>query len=552
MRERRRFISGLAALAAAATLGRSASVLAAPRAELKVELARPAVAAGQEVMVDVTVTTFDGSDPRLSGGGISPTATPYSGSTQQEVLVAQGADWSFLDDGSDQGASDIVLGNAGYGPAHWKHPDFDDAGWASGPAPLGYGVISGRDLATTIGYGPSGSDKHITTYFRHSFSVTGASRFLSLTLRVMRDDGAIVYLNGREVARSDFPAGTTVVGSETLAVGVSGSPEGVFHTFAVPVDRLVEGINTLAVEVHNASPTSSDLGLDLELAGLATAVSDVIAIADDTLIRARALDAGEWSALDEALFLVGSRAEDLYVSELMFHPAPGGAEYLEIANRGSVTHALADLCLSGGIDFDFAASTATHIAPGERLVLVRDTAAFTTAYPGVSFAGEYDGALNNGGDTFSLEQSDATVLWTVSYGDDAPWPGGTDGGGHSLVYVTGDPNSASSWRPSVATGGNPAATDSIALQPGEDLIDYAGVVLAAGMSGELAITTTAGTDEAAVQPEWSSDMVTWTSAGLSIASRSPDAEGHVRETWLLDAVQTSERVFFRATVTERR
>jgi len=166
------------------------------------------------------------------------------------VLVAAGSTWRYLDDGSDQGAA-------------WREPDFDDSGWASGPAQLGYGD---GDEATVVSYGGDAENKYITTYFRHSFDVEDASIFESLTLRVLRDDGAVIYLNGTEVFRTNMPDGATSY--ETLAAStVSGDDESAFFTTGVDPGLLDDGPNVLAVEIHQGAVTSSDISFDLELRG---------------------------------------------------------------------------------------------------------------------------------------------------------------------------------------------------------------------------------------------------------------------------------------------
>jgi hypothetical protein len=107
------------------------------------------------------------------------------------VLVPTTAVWRYLDNGSNQGTV-------------WRSTTFSDATWKSGAAELGYGD---GDEATTVSYGPSSSAKFITTYFRRAFSVTNASAFTNLSLRVIRDDGVVVYLNNTEVFRSNMPTG---------------------------------------------------------------------------------------------------------------------------------------------------------------------------------------------------------------------------------------------------------------------------------------------------------------------------------------------------------
>ena len=174
------------------------------------------------------------------------------------VLVPTGSAWRYLDDGSDQGAA-------------WREPDFDDSAWASGPAQLGYGD---GDEATVVSYGGDAGNKYITTYFRHSFDVADASipsltlrtSFESLTLRILRDDGAVVYLNGTEVFRTNMPGGA--IGYHTLAASaIGGSDESRFFAAAVDPDILHDGSNVLAVEIHQAAVTSSDISFDLELRG---------------------------------------------------------------------------------------------------------------------------------------------------------------------------------------------------------------------------------------------------------------------------------------------
>jgi hypothetical protein len=143
----------------------------------------------------------------------------------------------------------------------WRQPGYSDVGWPSGPPQLGYGD---GDEATVVPYGPNPGYKYLTTYFRASFTVPEVPA--ALTLSLLADDGAIVYLNGVEVVRDNMPAGT--VGHTTLAsTNRWGAAENTFRDFPVDPARLVAGENTIAVEVHQDYQASSDLGLDVRLAG---------------------------------------------------------------------------------------------------------------------------------------------------------------------------------------------------------------------------------------------------------------------------------------------
>lgn len=162
------------------------------------------------------------------------------------TLVAAGSTWKYLANGSNQGTA-------------WRASSFDDSVWPSGPAQLGYGD---GDEQTVVPFGPNANQKYITTYFRRAFTVADPGAFNSLNLATIRDDGAVVYLNGVEVWRSNMPA---TFGYQTLAAADAGSSESTFVTAAIPVSGLVAGQNVLAVEIHQNDAASSDMSFDLRL-----------------------------------------------------------------------------------------------------------------------------------------------------------------------------------------------------------------------------------------------------------------------------------------------
>jgi acid phosphatase type 7 len=175
------------------------------------------------------------------------TASPPTWS--QTTLVPAGSTWRFLDDGSDQGTA-------------WRSPSFNDSAWASGTAKLGYGD---GDEATVLGYGPNANAKYTTYYFRRSFNVSDPAALSALTLRVRRDDGIVVYLNGTEVHRDNMPAGT--IGHTTRASTAAPDDGATWQMATISAGALVAGTNVIAAEVHQVTGQSSDLGFDLELTG---------------------------------------------------------------------------------------------------------------------------------------------------------------------------------------------------------------------------------------------------------------------------------------------
>jgi hypothetical protein len=195
-----------------------------------------------------------------------------------------------------------------------------------------------------------------------------------------------------------------------------------------------------------------------------------IILTENTLVRARARNGGEWSGLTEAVFVVTQPT--VAVSEVMYHPQdPQGAEaiytardfeFVELRNIGLEVTSLLGVEFSGGITFDFTYGDVTSLAPGGHVVAVRNLAAFKIRYPnwaGISIAGEYQGGLDASGEQITLENSlNQTNLF--SYND--AWFPSTDGEGFSLTVIdpgSGDLNSKSAWRHSAYRNGSPGEED---------------------------------------------------------------------------------------------
>ena len=163
------------------------------------------------------------------------------------TAIARRATWKYRDRGEDLGTA-------------WRARTYDDAGWASGAGPLGYGESY---LGTTVSYGPSSSSKYITTYVRKQFVVDDPQTVTGMRGELMFDDGVVVYLNGAEIGRASMPSGT--VTAATFANGAEANNSYTSYDWDAHVGRLVAGTNTIAVEVHQSSASSSDLVVDLAL-----------------------------------------------------------------------------------------------------------------------------------------------------------------------------------------------------------------------------------------------------------------------------------------------
>jgi hypothetical protein len=165
----------------------------------------------------------------------------------REELVSTSSQWQYYD-----------LGTAV--PSQWASPLFDDSSWKTGIGRFGYG--NGNEV-TTISYGPDANNKYVTSYYRKKFTVNDTTGADSLMVSILADDGAIVYLNGTEIARVNMPGGKVTYSTLASANPVD---ENAFITFNVNKKLLKAGENMIAAEVHQVAVNSSDLTFDAKLA----------------------------------------------------------------------------------------------------------------------------------------------------------------------------------------------------------------------------------------------------------------------------------------------
>ena len=212
-------------------------------------------------------------------------------------------------------------------------------------------------------------------------------------------------------------------------------------------------------------------------------------IAATTIITARArsgTDLTSWSGPIRGTFLVGpiASASNLVISELHYAPAPPSLaeqatssdpsdfEWIELTNIGAETIDLTDVRFDAGVDFTFTGSALTVLAPGDRVLIVRNQAAFEARY-GSGFngriAGEYGPSrLDNAGERIHLVDALGGTIQDFTYNDKHPWPTESGFTGYSLVLIddgasTPDHSLANNWRSSTQLGGNPDGDDSAPL-----------------------------------------------------------------------------------------
>jgi hypothetical protein len=198
---------------------------------------------------------------------------------------------------------------------------------------------------------------------------------------------------------------------------------------------------------------------------------------------------GQLSARGETLYIVDDRGRGvstntyagnpslaqqyLRITEIMYNPAPlpGNTndaqvfEYIELKNisTNGTTLDLTNVKLVNGVEFNFTGSAITSLAPGQRVLVVKNAAAFAARYGGGRpVAGVYSGNLENGGERIQLLDAVNEEILDFDYEND--WYPITDGAGFSLAIVDefADPDlwdSKTNWRPSGQENGAPGEVD---------------------------------------------------------------------------------------------
>jgi hypothetical protein len=263
--------------------------------------------------------------------------------------------------------------------ADWYRPQFSDGAWKEGK-----GLFHNESAALP---GPKNTvlQANVTTYyFRTSFNLPADPQSANVAFSHVVDDGAVFYLNGKEVYRWNLPSGP--ITHDTLA-SPSVSNASLSAPMAFPKELLVAGVNQLAVEVHQNSTASPDAAFGLTVEVL--------------------------------------------------HPPVGGSEFrespeewIELYNRSSRSIDLAGWKLGDAVDFEFPA--ATILGPGEYAVVANDQAALRAKFPTIRILGEFSGSLADSDENLQLLDARGNVADEVHYYDGGYWPQHADGGGQSI------------------------------------------------------------------------------------------------------------------------
>ncbi len=178
-------------------------------------------------------------------GDVTPTTIP---------LVVAGQVWRF-----QRGTSEASVPSDA-----WRTTSFDDSGWETGTAPVGYD--NSEPVAATVLNDMAG---HYTQFFlRQEFGLADPSQIGALRVQALYDDGFKLWLNGTPLLDVGMPTGEV---SFDATANTGGPDDEVYATFEVPIPAgaLRPGTNVIAVQVANISlGNSSDCYFDARLSAI--------------------------------------------------------------------------------------------------------------------------------------------------------------------------------------------------------------------------------------------------------------------------------------------
>ena len=157
---------------------------------------------------------------------------------------------------------------------------------------------------------------------------------------------------------------------------------------------------------------------------------------------------------------------EIVINEINYNSADDfdPEDWVELYNPG-----IDDLNISGWVFKDeddahsFVIPDGTILAGDEYLVLCNDSALFSSVFPSVTnFIGDLGFGLSGGGELIRLFDAEGTMIDSVEYDDDDPWPLEADGDGPTLELIDPDLDNylAESWQAS-AEHGSPGVANQV-------------------------------------------------------------------------------------------
>lgn len=270
---------------------------------------------------------------------------------------------------------------------------FDDSGWDSGLAAIGYDLGSGYDGVISSDVQGVMWTKNASLYLRVPFEVVDKDALQGLELRMQYDDGFIVYLNGVVIQEVNAPASPTF---DSTSNGTHEADSSIYDSYDVSalMGALQNGPNILAIHGFNQSKANDDFIINPELIGNLPQSSDLV-------------------------------NPQLVIEEVESAPASGNQdeEFIKITNPHSKAIDISDWTLSSAVTHQFKPGTvipsnsSLYVSPD--VTVFRNRATSPTGGEGAFVQEGYSGHLSNQGEIVILTDDEGVLNQAFSYEGDA-------------------------------------------------------------------------------------------------------------------------------------
>ena len=288
-----------------------------------------------------------------------------SSSAANESLLDTNTAWRYYYEGNQP------AGN-------WYESAYDDSAWDTGSDKFGYDTNNFRTYNVTLDYGGNPAEKYVTAYFRSSFTISDLSTMEEIQGNLLYDDGVVLFINGKEVQRINMPAGA--ISYETFAANLVNRD--LEESFTIDKSYLQNGMNTIAVEVHQINRESSDLTFKLDLSATIISDSENVSSFIHTFNTTVTEDINLIAIFEKSDYVQPA----LFINELCasnskqsgFHNEYGiYADWIEIYNAGDIAVDLAGMYLTEDgkqVTYQFPSNNPfeTTILPGEYKIIWAD------------------------------------------------------------------------------------------------------------------------------------------------------------------------------------
>lgn len=190
---------------------------------------------------DLDVEVMIVSDENIQNNTLSKTVTVISGS--DPLFFNAGSSWRYWNSSTNPGAT-------------WNTVGFNDASWSIGTGHMGFGQ---GDEETLLSSGL------ISYYFRKKVTVADVNQLNDIYMHIIHDEGAVIYINGVEVARSEMMPLGTISHTTAARQTINGDLENSFFTYKIDKSYFITGENTIAISVRNRSASEGDVSFDCSI-----------------------------------------------------------------------------------------------------------------------------------------------------------------------------------------------------------------------------------------------------------------------------------------------